>query len=61
MPQGSTLGGAFSCDIFISELDENIEHTLIKFPDKTELGEREILSTLDGRINIQEDLRQQRK
>lgn len=52
MFQGFIFGGVFLCDIFISELDENIEYTLIKFLDKIELGEREILSTLDGRINI---------
>lgn len=51
MPQSSTLG-PFSRDIFISELDENLEYILIKFPDKTNM--------LARRIKIQ-DLEKQRK
>lgn len=43
MPQSSTLD-PFSCDMFINELDENIEYMLIKCPDKTH--------TLAGRIEI---------
>lgn len=51
MPQSSMLG-PFSRDIFISELDENLEYILIKFPDKTNM--------LARRIKIQ-DLEKQRK
>lgn len=46
MPQSSTLG-PFPYDIFINELDENREHMLIKFPDKTELGEIITLNMLE--------------
>lgn len=60
MPQSFTLSLSPG-DIFINELNENREYWLIEFLDKTELGERVILNSLDGRIKIQEVPKKQRK
>lgn len=49
-----------SCDTFINE-SMKTEYRLVEFLDETELGERVILNSLDGRIEIQEDPKRQRK
>ncbi|KAF7247973.1 RNA-directed DNA polymerase from mobile element jockey [Varanus komodoensis] len=53
MPQGSVLGPVLF-NIFINDLDEEVQGKIIKFADDTKLGR--IANTLEDRMKIQGDL-----